>query len=86
MKARPQFVETPFTRIVWQARHQLSYSTEAFFHDAFDYAHEDIKKGSDVVQKMFIDYLQSGGEKIPEPVIDFAIDVLSGRVNPFKDK
>jgi hypothetical protein len=74
--------DTPERRLLWQARHKLEWSTEEFFHNAFEYAHEDVKKGSEVVQKMFIEYLHSGGEKIPEPVIDFALDVITERVTP----
>jgi hypothetical protein len=86
LKTQVHVVESPQRKLVWEARHKIGYSTEAFFHDAFEYAHEDIKKGSDVVQKMFIEYLHSGGEIIPEPVIDFSLDVLSGRVNPHNNE
>jgi len=81
MNVHVSVVDTPLRKLVWDARHKIHCSTEEFFHHAFEYAHEDVKKGSAVVQEMFIEYLHSGGEIIPPPVIDYAIDILAGRVD-----
>jgi hypothetical protein len=75
-------IDTPEKTMLYEARHLLHWSTESFFYEAFDYAHEDRRITCVDIQKKFIQYLHSGGEDIPEEVSDFAIDVLAGRVNP----
>lgn len=75
-------IDTPEKALLCEARHLLHWSTECFFHEAFDYAHEDRRIRCLDVQKKFIIYLNSGGKIIPEEVTSFALDILAGRVNP----
>lgn len=72
--------------LVQKARHELHYSTECFFYDAFDYYHESRKIRSEDIHKKFILYLNSGEEIIPPEVEDFALDVLARRVNPYQNQ
>ena len=75
-------IDTAEKNLLYQARHLLHWSTECFFHEAFDYAHEDRRIRCLDIQKKFIIYLNSGGAIIPPEVQDFSLDILAGRVNP----
>lgn len=75
-------IDTLEKMLLCEARHVLHWSTESFFHEAFDYAHEDRRISGVDVQKKFVNYLHSGGADIPEEVSNFALDILAGRVNP----
>ena len=83
------WIDTPQKKLIWEARHKLDFSTENFFYEAYCYGREDPKvraKRAEDIQKMFIEYLHSGGEDVPEPVLDYALDVMAGRVNPYHNE
>ncbi len=49
------------------------------FYEAYFYAYErHVDEG--YIQKQFSRYMHSGGEYIPECCVDWAIDILAGRI------
>lgn len=85
MKVHVNTEDNPEKRLLWEARHKIDFSTEEFFHHAFEYNHETRVVRCSDVQKKFIRYLHSGGTNIPPEVIDFSLDILAGRVNPHQN-
>lgn len=72
-------IDTWQKSVFYQARHKIGFSSEASFYEAFAYWYER-PVNNYYIQRKFIEYMHSGGEKLPDCVINWAIDVLAERI------
>lgn len=72
-------IDTWEKSVFYLARHSIGFTSEASFYEAYAYVFE--RPVADwFIQRKFILYMQSGGEKLPPCCVDWAIDVLAGRI------
>ena len=72
-------IDTWEKSVFYQARKGIDFTSEAAFYEAFAYWYER-HVAEWYVQRQFIMYMHSGGEYLPEAVLNWSIDVLAGRI------
>lgn len=72
-------IDTWQKSVFYQARHKIDFSSEASFYEAYAYWFE--RPVADwYIQRKFIEYMHSGGEKLPDCVVQWSLDILAGRI------
>jgi len=71
-------IDTWEKSVFYQARHEIDFSSESAFYEAYAYWFE--RPVADwYIQRKFIEYMHSGGE-LPDCCVQWALDVLAKRI------